>query len=709
MANIPPDKPAEQLPLDPKTNPNPTDSKISVVGLTILTQTSDGTTFTAPPNVNPNTDSSKTTEKTNQVAISYFRPRSLTHLRMSAIAGPNPSNLLQIRDLELKDLFLKKLKPPFPSREVFQRIIDQIKNVDTLLEIWTELILKPEDDSLEDLLVDVFQAIYQKNRDSSCEAYSRINLKDKLRKRIADCIARKDFKFFFHETLKPPYPSREVFQRIIEQIKNVKTLLEIWTELLHIPENDSIEDLLVDVFQAIYQLNIDSSWTAYTKTGQRNEIKKRIADCIKPKDFEFFLEKVYVTDDPFSMVLFLKKRFGGTPGNREDFFERGKICDRKKNEHAYLHTVTPIMHINWVIPDDLRYISLSDFQQLCVNFCKTGWGTKEEFVTKALCNFWNEIIFSDRLSIYNQLKNNLEKLENGILDIGEVQDQNLLEGNNPLFVFLFLMGILYPKVQEKIQASKTSFSLKPKDLEEDYASIEPGSKRLINKMRTLLLSPLEAVKILEETDLNDEKSWPCVTTKYRQFSGSCVVKNFNSLLSMSSAAPSIIMHGGFQGHSVYAEVFKLGRQYFALVHDLGSGLKLHMQDKSNKILPLALYFENFDSLNYFCREFCRKNSTEEAYLALVKQFAEDYVNLVDQFALSDALIRSGVEVKKEENLQPFVLSLSRPSGHKSPMHSVYREFRKLQREIIRMLIDPTGSPSQVKVKASTRRKEQKKR
>jgi hypothetical protein len=272
------------------------------------------------------------------------------------------------------------------------------------------------------------------------------------------------------------------------------------------------------------------------------------------------------------------------------------------------------------------------------------------------------------------------------------------------------MGILYPKVQEKIQASKTSFwGLKPQDLEKDYASLDPDSKRLINKMRTLLLSPDEAVKILEEIDLNDKKSWPCVTAKNRQFSGSCVVKNFNSLLSMSSTAPSIIMHGGFQGHSVYAEVFKLGRQYFALVHDLGSGLKLHMQDKSNKILPLALYFENFDSLNYFCREFCRKNSTEEAYLALVKQFAEDYVNLVDQFALSDALIRSGVEVKKEENLQPFVLSLSRPSGHKSPMHSVYREFRKLQREIIRMLIDPTGSPSQVKVKASTRRKEQKKR
>ena len=191
---------------------------------------------------------------------------------------------------------------------------------------------------------------------------------------------------------------------MIKEIKNRDTLLEIWSELLLKPEDDSLEDLLVDVFQAIYQLNIDSSWTAYTKIGQRNEIKKRIADCIKPKDYEFFLEKVYETDDSFSMVLFLKKRFGGSQGTRHDFFERGKIFDRKKNEHAYLHTITPILHINWVIPDDLRYISLSDFQQLCVNFGKAGWGTKEEFVTKALCGFWNEIIFSDRLSIYNQLK-----------------------------------------------------------------------------------------------------------------------------------------------------------------------------------------------------------------------------------------------------------------------------------------------------------------
>jgi hypothetical protein len=501
----------------------------------------------------------------------------------------------------------------------------------------------------------------------------------------------------FLKTLKRPYPSREVFQRMIKEIKNRDTLLEIWSELIKKPEDDSLEDVLVDVFQAIYQLNIDSSWTAYTKIGQRNEIKKRIADCIKTKDIDFFLEKVYGTDDSFSMVLFLKKRFGWSQGTRQDFFERGKIFDRKKNEHAYLHTITPILHINWVIPDDLRYISLNDFQQLCVNFGKAGWGTKEEFVTKALCGFWNEIIFSDRLSIYNQLKNNLEKLENGIFDIGGHQDLNLLEGNNPLFVFLFSMGILYPKVQEKIQASKTSFwGLKPEDLEKDYASLDPDSKRLINKMRTLLLSPLEAVKILEEIDLNDKKSWPCVTAKYRQFSGSCVVKNFNSLLSMSSTAPSIILHGGFQGHSVYVEVFKLGGQYFALVHDLGSGLKLHMQDKSKKIFPLALYFENFDFLKYFCIEFCRKNSTEEDYLALV-----------EQFALSNAFIGSGFEVQKEENLQPFVLSLTTPSKHRSPMYPEYRKFRNLQREIIRMLIDPTGSPSEVKAKASALRKIQK--
>ena len=98
----------------------------------------------------------------------------------------------------------------------------------------------------------------------------------------------------------------QLFQSFISLIESVDTLLEIWSALLQKPEDDSLEDLLVDVFQAIYAKNRDSSFTAYTKTGQRLKIKKRIADCIKPEDSEFFLDKAIDKNAHFSIVLFLK-------------------------------------------------------------------------------------------------------------------------------------------------------------------------------------------------------------------------------------------------------------------------------------------------------------------------------------------------------------------------------------------------------------------
>lgn len=597
MSNIPADRPFKQPPLVEETKPNPTDSEASKVAQKRLTPTSDSTRSTAPLDINPNTDPSKTTETTHQVAASILCPRSIGQLRKLAIVKPNLEKSL--RELDIVS-FLKTLKPPFPSREVFQRMIKQIKNADTLLEIWSELLLKPEDDSLEDLLVDVFQAIYQKNR--------------------------------------------------------------------------------------------DSSFTAYTKTGQRIKLEKRIADCIKPEDSEFFLDKAIDKNAHFSIILFFKKFYEKkvSEGNKSDLY--------RKFTSTYLgdRICLQLSFLIEVYPTGFRTITLGDFQHLYVDFFEAGWGTKEEFLTKALCCFWNEITSSNS----EKIKIDLEDLENGILDIGVEHNPTLSSGNRPLFVLLFFVGILYPTIQEKIRARGTSsFQVEPSELERDYAKLDPDPKRFIDKICTLLLPPEEAIKNLEEVDLSNTKSFPCIRTKHQQFSGSCTVKNLNSLLSMSSLAPSIIMKGGYNDHVVhvvYAEVFRLGNQYFALVHNLGGGSEIHRQDRK-KIIPLALHFKDKELLIQFSKTFCHEGTTEEEYLGLVQDYA---------------LNSGGAWFKRlsefPERLWYFVASLGAiDEDRTNPLHTKYREFRKLQKEIIRKLIDHTGSPSEVKRKASDVRKIQK--
>jgi hypothetical protein len=157
---------------------------------------------------------------------------------------------------------------------------------------------------------------------------------------------------------------------------------------------------------------------------------------------------------------------------------------------------------------------------------------------------------------------------------------------------------------------------------------------------------------------------------------------------MSSTAPSIIMQGGFVEHAVYAEIFRLDNQYFALLHNLGAGSWIHPRGHGNKIIPLALYFKDKENLIEFSKIFCKEDTTQKDYCALVQ--------------------RHTFETDPESAL-PFVRSLSSiDSSRTNPMHSVYREFRKLQREIISKLINPTGPPSEVKEAASAKRKEQKK-
>jgi len=92
--------------------------------------------------------------------------------------------------------------------------------------------------------------------------------------------------------------------------------------------------------------------------------------------------------------------------------------------------------------------------------------------------------------------------------------------------------------------------------------------------------------------------------------------------------------------------------------------------------------------------FCDNDTTKEEYLSWVKAFA-----------LNEERLK---KLPDQQSASPFVRSLSFiDSSRTNPMHSVYREFRELQREIIRKLIDPTGSPSEVKAQASDVRRNQK--
>jgi hypothetical protein len=172
------------------------------------------------------------------------------------------------------------------------------------------------------------------------------------------------------KTLKPPYPSLKAFQRIIKQIKDDNTLLGVWTELVQRPEDNSLEDLLVEVFQAIYQKNRDLAYKAISKTDQRVKIKKRVVDCIKADDCEFFLVKAFQENAPFSSVLFLKKFYEIKFPVGTSQYEFVQFIDKfgGENKNTAVRICEKLLLINWDLPTQLESIHLHEFQELRVYF-----------------------------------------------------------------------------------------------------------------------------------------------------------------------------------------------------------------------------------------------------------------------------------------------------------------------------------------------------
>ncbi len=252
-----------------------------------------------------------------------------------------------------------------------------------------------------------------------------------------------------------------------------------------------------------------------------------------------------------------------------------------------------------------------------------------------------------------------------------------------------LISLFNDKIQKAPQ-SKPEIHLN--ELEDAIFKLDKSTLIQFDKIFTILLPPLEAIKKLKPFRQKDLKNLPSIRPKYPQLSGSCLVKNFNSLLSMSFDAPSIIVQGGFPSHRVYAEVFRgEDDKYFALVHNLGRASELHPFSEKGKIFPLALYFPTKTALNNFIVSFNANSETD---------YTENLLKQVNLANFDESTLDSAIDKGIASSLK---------NHPKIPRENpVYKNFRGLQKRNLRLLIDASGAPDPKKEIATKSRKEEKK-
>jgi hypothetical protein len=189
---------------------------------------------------------------------------------------------------------------------------------------------------------------------------------------------------------------------------------------------------------------------------------------------------------------------------------------------------------------------------------------------------------------------------------------------------------------------------------------------------------------------------PSIRAKYSQSSGSCAVKNLNSLLSMSFDAPSAVINGGWSLHRVYAEVFRgEENQYFVLVHNLGASCEMHEKSKDNKIFPLPLFFKSFAQLEHFAKAFRGINQSD--YEACLKSAPKLTPGDLKNFG------------PETINKKIAATLLDRPK--KPRPNEVYKLFRSQQKELLEKLTTTMNSQTSQEVKRAilARRLEKKRR
>ena len=433
------------------------------------------------------------------------------------------------------------------------------------------------------------------------------------------------------------------------------------------------KEVLESVFNKITQAGKELSLSVYLSLTDNSQ-KKVLADKIEEKHLPFFFEKILETDDPFSLALFAKKI------NDPKILSKILIFSEKTlplQEAFFLYLE------NWDNPKS-KYLPRDDlFRTLCLNFIESGYGTKEEFLAGALNKFFS--IFLNK-----EGQETLERLENAALDIGRRHDPTLLEGNSKyLDFFIFSIALLIPTIQIKFQnIAEHPIQITSLELSEELQKLDPPTRNLLEKIFTIFFPPIEAVRRLAPIQRGDLQNLPSIRPKHYQYSGSCVVKNFNSLLSMSFDAPSLIILGGWPQHAVYLEVFKGEQdQFFCLLHNLGEGSDKHPKSREGKVFPLALFFPSSSKLNSFLQGFDAQ--TEEGYFDLI----DSQTKLAD---LKEEDLKSEInqEITKALNTQ-------KKDPRKNPL---YQEFRRLQKESLRQMLASFGNFGEIKRGALEKRK-----
>ena len=433
------------------------------------------------------------------------------------------------------------------------------------------------------------------------------------------------------------------------------------------------KEVLESVFNKITQAGKELSLSVYLSLTDNSQ-KKVFADKIEEKHLPFFFEKILETDDPFSLALFAKKI------NDPKILSRILIFSEKTLPlQNYVFRVLE----SWDNPKSKYFPKEDLFRTLCLSFIESGYGTKEEFLAGALNKFFS-------ISLNKEGLKTLEKLENAALDIGRRHDPTLLEGNSKyLDFFIFSIALLIPTIQKKFQnIAEHPIQITSLELSEELQKLDPSTRNLLEKIFTIFFPPIEAVRRLAPIQRGDLQNLPSIRPKHYQYSGSCVVKNFNSLLSMSFDAPSLIILGGWPQHAVYLEVFKGEQdQFFCLLHNLGEGSDNHPESREGKVFPLALFFPSSSKLNSFLQGFDAQ--TKEGYFDLINS----------QTKLADL---------KEEDLKSEInqeitkaLNTQKKDPRKNPL---YQEFRRLQKESLRQMLASFGNFGEIKRGALEARK-----
>jgi hypothetical protein len=285
-------------------------------------------------------------------------------------------------------------------------------------------------------------------------------------------------------------------------------------------------------------------------------------------------------------------------------------------------------------------------------------------------------LLEDFYSKLNQ--SDAECLRNGALDIGPDLDNRLSDGNSHFDVMGFSASMFFETITEKIR--KLEIPSIAEMTEQEKASIYPLFKTdsvFKKAVQIGLLKPDLHLKYLTPLRQKDIGKLCSPKPKNPQYSGSCTVKNLNSLLSNDLGPNSVSFIGGWSSHAVYAEVVE-GKDghYFGLIHNLGAGSLAagcrHTLSDEGKLFPLPIHFKDRTSLEKFIKDFKSKSQA-------------DYENLVASASLKDVFQFQEKSINRE-----LALKITNQNGF-SFKSDKYKEHRFHQKDLLKKLAEIKGS------------------